>query len=157
MNKEIQQIIYLKGNALQPDPNIEGKKYIIHICNNIGKWGKGFVLNVSKKWKEPEIIYKNSNFKLGDIQIIECENNIFIINMIAQNGINSRYKIIDKVDYEALTTCFDKIRDYLDKENNIKTIHMPYIGCNLAGSNWNKIKKYINILKYDCYVYEYQN
>ena len=45
-------IQYLKGDATAPKTH--GKKIIVHVCNDIGKWGKGFVLAISKRWKEPQ-------------------------------------------------------------------------------------------------------
>ena len=73
-------IIYLVGDATRPQGT--GNKIIAHICNSIGKWGKGFVLSVSKRWKSPEIMYKgwysgarreNENeFALGEIQLVKA-------------------------------------------------------------------------------------
>ena len=35
-------IHYIKGDATQPQA--KGNKVIAHICNDLGGWGKGFVL-----------------------------------------------------------------------------------------------------------------
>jgi O-acetyl-ADP-ribose deacetylase (regulator of RNase III) len=48
----MQEIKYIKGDATNPVS--EGEKIICHICNDIGRWGKGFVLAISRRWKEPE-------------------------------------------------------------------------------------------------------
>jgi O-acetyl-ADP-ribose deacetylase (regulator of RNase III) len=48
----MQAINYIKGDATAPIS--KGEKIICHICNDIGGWGKGFVLAISKRWKEPE-------------------------------------------------------------------------------------------------------
>ena len=48
----MKEINYIKGDAT--NPQISGNKIIVHICNDIGGWGKGFVLAISNKWKEPE-------------------------------------------------------------------------------------------------------
>ena len=45
-------IHYLKADATAPQT--EGNIIITHICNDIGAWGKGFVLALSKRWKTPE-------------------------------------------------------------------------------------------------------
>ncbi|MBM7418211.1 MULTISPECIES: hypothetical protein [Chryseobacterium] len=45
-------ITHLKGDAT--NPQTEGNKIITHICNDIGGWGKGFVLAISNRWKNPE-------------------------------------------------------------------------------------------------------
>ncbi len=42
------QINYVKGDATAPIGI--GNKIIVHICNDIGRWGKGFVMALSKKW-----------------------------------------------------------------------------------------------------------
>ena len=49
-------INYLKADATIPQA--EGNIIISHICNDIGAWGKGFVLAISKRWKEPAKQYK---------------------------------------------------------------------------------------------------
>ena len=50
-------INYIKGDATCPQG--KGNKIICHICNDVGGWGKGFVLAVSKKWKQPEAEYRD--------------------------------------------------------------------------------------------------
>lgn len=43
----MKDIQYKKGDATNPIDN--GNKVIVHICNDIGAWGKGFVMAISKK------------------------------------------------------------------------------------------------------------
>ena len=50
------KINYLKGDATAP--SVRGNKIIAHVCNDLGGWGKGFVLEISKRWEEPEIQYR---------------------------------------------------------------------------------------------------
>jgi len=66
-------ITYLKGDATQPQT--KGNKIIAHICNDLGGWGKGFVLAISNRWPEPEAEYRQwhrqrakNNFSLGEVQ-----------------------------------------------------------------------------------------
>jgi hypothetical protein len=47
---------YVIGDATSPQGT--GNKIIVHICNDIGGWGLGFVLALSKRWKAPEIQYR---------------------------------------------------------------------------------------------------
>jgi hypothetical protein len=35
----------------------DGNKLIAHICNDIGGWGKGFVLAISIRWPQPDAAY----------------------------------------------------------------------------------------------------
>ena len=44
-------IFYIQGDATKPIGN--DNRLIIHCCNNIGKWGEGFVLALNKRWMEP--------------------------------------------------------------------------------------------------------
>ena len=98
------QIIYLKGDAT--NPMIPGNKIIAHICNNIGAWGKGFVLAVSRRWSEPEKEYKKwykdgTNFELGEVQFIQVSGDIYVANMIGQRDIR-RGKSDPPIRYEAV-------------------------------------------------------
>ena len=148
MNKKIQ---YLKGDATRPQG--DGKKIICHICNNIGAWGAGFVLTLSKRWKEPEIAYKNkTNYSLTDVDFINVTDNITIANMIAQNGIrNPNNK--KPINYAALRICLNEVNDFAYRNN--ASIHMPKIGTGLAGGDWNIIEKIIDdIASVPVYVYE---
>ncbi len=39
---DVSQITYLTGDATQPQS--AGPKLIVHVCNDIGGWGRGFVV-----------------------------------------------------------------------------------------------------------------
>lgn len=52
---------FLKGDATQPQA--KGNKIITHVCNDLGGWGKGFVVAISKRWPEPEIEYRKNGTK----------------------------------------------------------------------------------------------
>ena len=83
-------IIYIKGDATSPIS--PGNKIITHICNDIGGWGKGFVLALSKKWKVTEEAYRQwyksqEEFSLGDVQFVHVADDIYVANMIGQQGI----------------------------------------------------------------------
>ncbi|MDF2551740.1 MAG: Appr-p processing protein [Chryseobacterium sp.] len=151
-------IQYLKGDAT--DPQIEGNKIIAHICNDIGGWGKGFVMAISKRWKKPENEYREwfqskENFNLGEIQIIQVENDIWICNMIGQHKTITNSKGIPPIRYEAVEKCLEKLTDEVLKLN--ASIHMPRIGCGLAGGNWEEIEPIIEktLLKNNVKVYVY--
>ena len=50
------ELKYVDGDATQPQG--PGLKYIIHCCNDVGAWGAGFVLAISKRWPGPEKAYR---------------------------------------------------------------------------------------------------
>ena len=135
------KINYIKGDATYPQG--DGIKFIIHICNDKNKWGRGFVLALSKRWKEPEKQYrqlKPEDRQLGMVQLIEVEDNIIVANMIAQHDtkwINN----IPPIRYEALKQCLEMVNDAAIKFN--ANVHAPLLGSGLAGGDWRVIEKLI--------------
>jgi len=139
----LESINYIKGDATNPIGN--DKKLIVHICNDIGGWGKGFVLAISKKWRKPEQQYREwfksqEKFELGEVQFVDIDSELSIANMIGQHKIK-RFKGQIPIRYEAVEKCLSKVADY-SKENNF-SVHMPRIGCGLAGGNWSTIEQII--------------
>ena len=143
-------IKYVKGDATQPIG--EGLKVIAHICNNKGAWGAGFVLALSKRWMRPERMYKHSFYDsdrtgdpipaLGDIQIAVAEPDIFVCNMIAQDGLPSkeRYQV---VNYDALQKCLTTLTFRLERAKSMISVHMPRIGTGFGGGRWEIIEQII--------------
>lgn len=85
-------IYYLIGDATAPVA--VGSKIICHVCNDIGAWGKGFVLAISKRWPEPEAAYRewhrnreNNDFKLGAVQLVQVQPDLWVANTIGQHGL----------------------------------------------------------------------
>ena len=72
-------IQYLKGDATSPVVN---GSVIVHIVNDLGAWGSGFVLALSKKWEAPEKQYHDwFNYdapKLGDVQFVIVDKNTIV-------------------------------------------------------------------------------
>lgn len=157
----METINYLKGDATSP--KTDGNKIIVHICNDIGAWGKGFVLAISKKWKTPKTEYQNwfkskENFHLGEVQIVQVEKDIWIANLIGQHKIYKDEFENPPIRYDAVLSGLTKIS--LFANNNNATIHMPRIGCGLAGGTWDKIEPLINqtliMNEIKTYVYDFE-
>jgi len=137
-------ITYVKGDATQPIGT--DNKIIIHICNDLGGWGKGFVLAISKRWKTPEQQYREwysekDNFKLGETQIIQVEDFLFVGNMIAQEGIRKKNNN-EPIRYDALENALKQIAKFAIEKQ--ASVHMPRLGCGLAGGKWEKIEPLIS-------------
>ena len=136
-------IQYLKGDATAPQA--KGIKIITHICNDIGGWGKGFVTAISKRWKQPEQEYRDwfknkEKFNLGEIQIVQAEGDIWVCNMIAQHKIITHSEV-QPIRYDAVEECLLKLADEALQYN--ASVHMPRIGCGLAGGKWEEIEPII--------------
>lgn len=157
------EITYLKGDATVP--RTSGVKIIAHICNDLGGWGKGFVLAISKRWKEPEAEYRlwhrhraENNFALGAIQLVKVEQYIYVANMIGQRGIKTGRSTGVPIRYEAVEECFESLtQEAIALE---ASVHMPRIGCGLAGGKWEKIEPLIKSTLLasgvDVYVYDFE-
>ena len=165
-------IHYRSGDATYPCKKI-GTRVIAHICNDVGKWGAGFSGAVSKEWKEPEDLYRRqfkyakNRFKLGEIQWVFIPMNssgadLAVVNMIAQEGVRS---VINPrpIRYESLERCLNKLAEgchgligdssAIDKRK--VTVHMPRIGCGLAGGTWDRVGPLVEEAFWDLDVYVY--
>lgn len=154
-------ITYLKGDATAPQ--LEGAKIIAHVCNDAGGWGKGFVLAISKRWPQPEANYRawyreraHNDFGLGSAQFVRVPNDTYVANLIGQHGIKtSKNSGSTPVRYEAIEKGLAQIADKARELNT--SVHMPRIGCGLAGGKWEQIKLLIEqqLCAHDIAVYVY--
>lgn len=140
-------------------PSGKGTRVIVHCVNDIGRWGAGFVVAVSKKWpiaedayrewarlKHPEFLDRHYNskvvtsgsFLLGEVQIIEVEPGLYVANLIGQHGIRQGYDTRPPIRYEAISKGLGKVYTWA-KDNNA-SVHMPRMGAGLAGGSWAKIE-----------------
>jgi O-acetyl-ADP-ribose deacetylase (regulator of RNase III) len=137
------QINYIKGDATEPIGS--DIKILVHICNDIGGWGKGFVMALSKKWKTPELAYRawyksGIDFNLGDAQFVKINDALFVCNLIGQEGIYKKNGL-PPVRYEAIEKGLSKVAIFANKQE--ATVHMPRIGAGLAGGKWEIIEEII--------------
>lgn len=135
-------IEYVVGDATYPIG--DGNRLIAHVCNNKGGWGRGFVLAVSARWKEPERQYRSrfqtGMFGLGLTQIIEVEPQLFVANMIAQKGYGWEGGK-PPIQYDHLRGCLRQVARFA-RENGC-SVHAPRIGCGLAGGTWEVVETII--------------
>ncbi|MCL2424071.1 MAG: macro domain-containing protein [Micrococcales bacterium] len=151
------EVHYLRGDAT--NPMAEGNKIIAHVCDDVGKWGKGFVLALFRHWPQPERAYSDwyrskDGFALGEIQLVEVRDHLWVANMIGQHGIK-RGSNGPPIRYPAVESCLEKVAaEALRLE---ASVHMPRIGCGLAGGTWDKIEPIIlqTLAEQDVEVYVY--
>lgn len=152
MNKAKSVINYEIGDAT--DLPYWGKHILVHCCNDIGAWGAGFVLAVSRRWKDPEKKYRRwyketkngdspSPLELGKIQLVDVTkrgiifdrnlpSRVWVANLIGQKGIGRGLR--KPIRYSAVKEGLEKVALFAKRHN--ATVHMPRIGCGLAGGNW---------------------
>jgi len=138
-------INYAQGDATVPRLARYETGMIVHVCNDRGGWGRGFVLAISKRWPQPEAQYRrwhrtNSNeqmepFELGNIQYVRVEPSIYVVNMIAQAGYGT---IRRPLRLEALEHCLEKVAQLALELK--ASVHMPRIGTGLGGAFWEAVE-----------------
>ncbi|MFJ9198710.1 macro domain-containing protein [Streptomyces flaveolus] len=136
------EIAYVRGDATAP--SVRGVKVIAHVCNDLGGWGKGFVLAVSRRRPEPEAAYRawhrdraSNDFGLGAVQLVRVEPYVWVANMIGQHGIRTGSKGVP-VRYEAIDTALGRLAGRAAELN--ASVHMPRIGCGPAGGKWSRVE-----------------
>jgi len=133
---------YRRGDATYPQNS--GHKIIVHICNNIGVWGGGFTKSLSRRWRQPEVAYRNLRVRpLGSVEFIEVDRDISVANIIGQHSIISRTRRNGRppIRYEAIRTALKSVAVKCAQHQS--TVHMPRIGTGLAGGNWQIIESII--------------
>ena len=135
-------IRYVVGDATMPEG--DGERVIVHVCNDVGGWGAGFVLAVSARWPEPEAEYRawhagrhEDDFELGAVRLVNVAPQLHVANLIGQED------IVDgpagpPVRYWAIEAGLDALGAELVAMDG--SVHMPRIGCGLAGGEWPAIE-----------------
>ncbi|MEU9089537.1 macro domain-containing protein [Streptomyces sp. NPDC048428] len=139
------EITHIRGDATAPHG--KGVKMIVHVCNDLGGWGKGFVLALSRRWPEPEAAYRRwhreragNDFGLGAVQFMQVSPYVWVANTVGQRGMRTGSNGVP-VRYEAIDTALTAVADRALELG--ASVHMPRIGCGLAGGKWSRIEPLI--------------
>ncbi|MEO7099057.1 MAG: Appr-1-p processing protein [Luteolibacter sp.] len=146
-------ITYKTGDASWPELEPGTYNCIAHVCNDKGGWGAGFVLALSRISRSPELKYRKypKDRVLGRVQWCRYTPGLYVVNMIAQHG----YGPERPLSYSALHACLRRVGRSLDEGD---VVHMPRIGCGLAGGSWaivrllvwwNLCRKGMRVIVYD--------
>jgi hypothetical protein len=165
------------GDATKPSILRASSQMVIvpHICNDIGKWGSGFVIaldrafgplcgNLYRFWhREGEwsqdmardamanayVLTVDKTFELGKTLFVDTERDnprIIIANMIAQHDIVPAADGTPPIRYEALEACMKFVAVAAKVAPNLTEIHAPKFGSLRAGGDWDRIEKMIHEL-----------
>jgi O-acetyl-ADP-ribose deacetylase (regulator of RNase III) len=136
-------IEYVVGDATQPVG--PGPKVLAHVCNDEGKWGKGFVVPLGRRWphvREAYFAWRRGDvagappFELGQVQFVEAEPGLWVANMIGQHGVLARDGV-PPVRYAAIRQALERVAAFACE--HVAAVHMPRIGCGLAGGTWDAV------------------
>jgi O-acetyl-ADP-ribose deacetylase (regulator of RNase III) len=157
-------ITYLTGDATAPQG--PENKVIAHVCNDTGAWGRGFVLSLTKRWPKAEASYREwyqeqggedyPPMELGQVMFIAVEAGITVANMVGQRGIMAAEDGTPPIRYGALEECLMQVREFA-RDYDHASVHMPRIGCGLAGGKWSEVEEIIDrVMPHtDVYVYDF--
>jgi len=128
LSPENQFVHYVKGDDFTL-PRGEGLKIIINIVDNLGTWRADAL---SKRWSKPEKSYREwrvkfpALFRLGEIQFVLVDQDLVVVNMVAQ--------IKNIFNYEALAKCLSKLSRF---EGDF-SIHAPI--AEISDEGWKKVE-----------------
>jgi O-acetyl-ADP-ribose deacetylase (regulator of RNase III) len=135
-------IKYVQGDATMPIG--DGPKIITHVCNDVGGWGRGFVVALSERWSEPEQAYRqwfqhrsSNDFELGAVQLVAVAPEVWVANLIGQRDVHPGPDG-PPVRYEAIEAGLGEVADEALARG--ASVHMPRIGCGLAGGEWSRVE-----------------
>lgn len=139
---------YQTGDATRPDGT--DPRVLVHVCNDIGSWGAGFVLALSRRWRAPEQAYRawasgqgDLPFELGQVQFVSVEPGLWVANLVGQRDIQ-RKRVrteVPPVRYEAIREGLARVQAFAQERG--ASVHMPRIGAGLAGGDWAVIERII--------------
>jgi len=151
------QLINVYGDATEPQRiDVNEIVFIPHVCNDLGGWGAGFVLALTKMSSFPEYMYKRTFQRFPDQEKrgITCfapipdNKTITVCNMIAQSGYKSEHNL-RPLNYPVLIKCMTDVAEWIQEKMEMcevtevtippHRIHCPKFGGDLAGGNWNFI------------------
>ena len=165
------------GDVTDPQTTTPNEIVLIpHCCNDENIWGGGFVIALSKKWKEPEknyrafcegkapyLVRQKHIPILGRVCYAKIDEHLVIANMIGQKGIASVDNPIP-IKYKALADCMTEVVGYIEmikrQTSNPVVIHCPKFGSLRAMGNFDFILELIREIWLEnginCVIYEFE-
>lgn len=135
------EIKMVKGDATEPR-NDNGKKIIAQVVNTSAGVGFGFGRAMAKKYPASRKALdtwkgKKEGFTLGESQLIKLTDDIYVFQMVAQQGIFPKFGEIP-LKYSSLHKCLIDLAEAA--KHHHATVHMPLIGAGQAKGDWGIIE-----------------
>ena len=131
----------MKGNALDVECDV-----LAHQTNYYGIMGGGIASQIKEELLDDEAFKSYTDFcdmygeeALGMIELLKVDKKCkYVANLFGQRDWDT--------DYKSLKSAMNWLNDFAKTELNNGTIVIPgYIGCGIAGGDWNKV--YNDIIK----------
>ena len=141
------RLVYRIGSALET-PSSDRTTVVMHVCNYVGRWGRGIVLAVSKLSPDPESAYRRwfraktsdegTPFQLGAVQFVRVNERMVVANMIGQHDVVRR----DGRPPHRLEAVREAVGTALDRASGEGwEVQCPRIGCSLGGGSWGVVSQ----------------
>ncbi|HEX8913546.1 MAG TPA: hypothetical protein VF796_14400, partial [Humisphaera sp.] len=138
-NTKVGTIRYIAGEAT--DPQGDGPKVIAHVCNDLGRWGRGFVVPLGERYPEAKARYfawhrgsaagggsvvgtaaEPRPFVLGEVQFVPVAGDLWVANMIGQHKVKP-VDGVPPVRYDAIAVALAAVGRFAVERG--ATVHMP--------------------------------
>lgn len=128
---------FVVGDATRLGFGGNSRKYLCHIVNDVGKWGAGFVLALSRRWPFVASTYRRywRQYRLGDMQRVSVGGRVTVVNVFGQRGVRSPAGAAP-IRYGAVRKALRNLGEMIQKRGSTATVHMPRMSCGLAGGGW---------------------
>lgn len=169
-------IKFENGDVTKAVPDEGNILLIPHVVNSHGIMGSGVAWALMNRWIEVHDNYVkwfNRNiyndklrggsfyFDLGEIQLVPVEENIIVVNMVAQKFGEDKIlgRNIPPIRIAALEECIERVSDFIERNKDQSfEIAAPKFGSLRAGGDWDKdifplIKKHWDWYKVTIYEY----
>jgi O-acetyl-ADP-ribose deacetylase (regulator of RNase III) len=139
-NSPSKSIYIVNGDATLPRG--DGKKIIGQVINTSGGLGFGFGRALATRYPETKKSVQEwkkdkKKFRLGNSQLVDISENLFVYQMLAQEGIKEKHGSVP-LKYPSLRACLNSL--YQVALDLGASIHIPAIGAGQAKGDWNIIK-----------------
>lgn len=141
---ELQGDVFTVVQAFAGKPCAVG---VLHVCNNVGAWGKGFVLAVNQLSPLPKQKYvedhRAGKLALGSWRIVPTHDVFHVVNIVAQKGLPSKDNPVpfsQKHFDEAISEIAGNAQRFSEANNTPFVFVAPTLGAGLARGNWGTIK-----------------
>ncbi|MDB5153874.1 MAG: hypothetical protein JWR54_2625 [Mucilaginibacter sp.] len=147
-------IRYITGNIM--DSSAEA---LVNTVNTVGVMGKGIALQFKQAFPHNFEVYKNAcmNGQLTTGKILAVKDSDLLMGerLIINFPTKQHWKFSSK--YEFVESGLIALGAYL-KDNPVKSLAMPALGCGNGGLEWNEVKPMIeqHLAKFDMAIWVYE-
>lgn len=144
------KITYVVGDVTLPFRWHENRRVVVaHACNDGGGWGAGVSGAISGRWPHAETAYRavwhSGALRPGISQLVQVDRETYVANLVTCHVVTRGARgWLTRVNLRwlerALTQLAEQTRD------NVlggASVHMPRVGCGLAGGRWDEVEPLI--------------